>query len=158
MPRNWIVDLLPASFGGAPFFVETDHAMTGRRISVTEFPGSDEPFNEDLGRRARTIEIEGYCGGDTSDVQMLALEAACESGTASILVMPSQGPVLVRCLEIHRDRHRDKMGRFGFHARFVREGVSSALAPAEFLAQLAFDAGGALSAAASGFLSGGISL
>jgi prophage DNA circulation protein len=158
MTRNWIADLLPASFAGIPFFVERDYASTGRRIATTEFAGSDEPFNEDLGRTARTIEIGGYCGGDTSDAQMLALEATCDSGIAATLVMPAQGPVLVRCRQIRRERQRDKMGRFGFHAHFVREGVSNALAPAEFLAQLAFDAGSALSAAAPGFLSGGISL
>lgn len=156
--RNWIVDLLPASFAGVPFFVERDMATTGRRVSTTMFPGSDQPFNEDLGRRERLIEIEGYCGGDTSDAQITALEATCDIGGPSILVMPSQGPVLVRCVEVHRDRHRDKMGRFGFHARFVREGISSALAPAQFLAQLAFDAGSVLASAAPAFLNGGISL
>jgi prophage DNA circulation protein len=156
--RNWIVDLLPASFGGAPFFVERDYAVTGRRIATTVFAGSDEPFNEDLGRVARTIEIDGYTAGDTSDAQMLVLEAACESGVASTLVMPSQGPIQARCLHIRRDRLRDKMGRFGFQANFVREGISSALAPSAFLAQLAFDAGSALSTAAPAFLSGGIAL
>ncbi len=153
MARDWPATLWPASFMGVPFWVERDHATTGRRISVTSFPGVDEPFNEDLGRIARTVEITGYFIGDVSDRGMTALETACESDAGvGVLVLPAQGPIQARCETIKRDRMRDKMGRFGFEAKFVREGLSSPLAPAEYLAQLAFDAAGTLAAAAPSLL------
>jgi prophage DNA circulation protein len=153
--RDWTATLWPASFKGVPFWVERDHADTGRRVSTTSFPGSDDPFNEDLGRKARYIEITGYFIGDVSDVEMTALEAACDTGSGpGVLVMPAQGPIAARCETIKRDRMRDKMGRFGFEAKFVREGLASPLQPQEFLAQLAFDAVDALAAAAPAFLNG----
>jgi prophage DNA circulation protein len=153
--RDWMATLWPASFMGVPFWVEDDGATTGRRVSTTSFPGVDEPFNEDLGRKARYIEISGYFIGDVSDGQMTALEAVCDGvSTAGTLVLPAQGPIQARCEDIKRNRKRDKMGRFGFTAKFVREGLGSPLAPSEFLAQLAFDAVGALTAAAPAFLNG----
>jgi prophage DNA circulation protein len=151
--RDWTATLWPASFAGVPFWVEDDGATTGRRVSTSSYAGVDEPFNEDLGRKARYIEIVGYFIGDVSDSQMTALELACDStSTAATLVMPAQGPIQARCEEIKRNRKRDKMGRFGFTARFVREGLASPLQPTQFLAQLAFDAVDALSAAAPAFL------
>jgi prophage DNA circulation protein len=148
--RDWMATLWPASYKGVPFWVERDHADTGRRVSSSEFAGADEPFNEDLGRKARTIEITGYLIGDSADDEIAALEAACGDGSdAGVLIMPAQGPITARCERLKRDRLRDKMGRFGFEAKFIREGVSSPLQPAEFLAQLAFDAVEALAAAAA---------
>lgn len=159
MSRDWTKTLFPASFRGVPFWIKRDNMDTGRRLNVTDIPGSDTPFIEDLGAKHRPIEITGYYLSDTSDSEMTALETACDQDGAGVLVMPAQGPLTARCDHIKRDRQRDEMGRFAFEARFIldpRSGFAtpqSAL-PAAYLAQLAFDANDALAAALPGFLSG----
>ncbi len=50
-----------ASFRGAAFFCEANAKDNGRRVVVHEFPKSDDPFSEDMGRRARSFTIRGYC-------------------------------------------------------------------------------------------------
>ena len=153
--RDWMADLYPASFRGVAFWVERDHGATGRAIAVTPFVGSDLYDIEDMHVLPPTFEVTGYCAGDASDRQMASLEAAFAAQGPGVLVLPAQGPINARGLLIKRDRMRDRMGRFGFEARFIQEpGLSSAAQPAAYLAQLAFDAVGQLSAAASGFLNG----
>ena len=143
--RDWTKTLYPASYNGVPFWIERDHMDTGRRLNVTEIPGSDQPFIEDLGAKQQPVEISGYFIGDVSDAQMTALETVCGQDGPGVLVLPAQGPLTARCHHIKRDRLRDKMGRFGFEAVFIldpRSGFASPTAayPAAYLAQLAFDA------------------
>ncbi len=156
MSRDWTKTLWPASFRGVPFWVERDNMTTGRRLSVVEFPGADTPFIEDLGGASTPIEITGYLLGDSSDAQIAALEQACFTQGAATLVLPAQGPVQARCEHIKRDRLRDKAGRFGFEAKFVIDGTAPAASSSvpEYQAQLTFDAGQGVVAAAGSFLAG----
>jgi prophage DNA circulation protein len=55
------VDILPASYKGAPFFCEVNARNNGRRIITHEFPKKDIPYSEDMGRRAKTFTLRGYC-------------------------------------------------------------------------------------------------
>jgi prophage DNA circulation protein len=57
-----------------------------------------------------------------------------------ILVLPTHGPLLVRCLTFKRDRTKDKAGYIGITGKFVREGASSALVSSASLANLVFAA------------------
>ena len=52
---------LPASFRGSPFFIEATSRDNGRRIITHEFPKKDIPYSEDMGRKAKTFTIRGYC-------------------------------------------------------------------------------------------------
>jgi prophage DNA circulation protein len=147
--------LMAASFKGVPFWIEKDQASVGRRLDITSYPGSDAWNIEDLGRLPEPIQISGYLIGEQSGSQISALEAAARLEGVGPLVLPAQGPQTARLLTIKRDRHRDKQGRFGFEAHFILIGAAIATAqPAPYLAQLAFDAVGQLSAAAGGFLNG----
>jgi prophage DNA circulation protein len=56
--------LIGASFRGVPFFVESAERSGGRRVVTHEFPLRDDPFVEDLGRRARVFQVQGYVIGD----------------------------------------------------------------------------------------------
>lgn len=56
--------LIGASFRGVTFFVESSDRSGGRRTVTHEFPLRDDPYVEDLGRRARSFSIEGYVVGD----------------------------------------------------------------------------------------------
>lgn len=106
-----------ASFRGVPFRT-TDAAIgVGRRSVLNEYPLRDTPYNEDLGRRARLYEIEGYVIGDDYLDQRDALIEALETPGPGELVHPRYGSVWV---SLHGDHVRLKEGpREGGIARFT---------------------------------------
>ena len=155
--RDWTKTLFLASFKGVPFWVKHDEMATGRRLDIADIPGSDIPLYEDLGAQHQIVQIVGYFIGDVSDAEMSALEKACGQAGPGVLVMPAQGPMNVRCEQIKRNRDRDQMGRFGFEATFFvdpRSGFASPQSafPADYLAQIAFDASDGLGASLNGLM------
>ena len=72
-------ELIGASFRGVPFFVESAEISGGRRAVVHEFPFRDDPYVEDLGRKAHSFRIDGYVIGDDYLAQRDALQAALEN-------------------------------------------------------------------------------
>lgn len=58
-------ELIGASFRGISFLVESVERSGGRRAVVHEFPLRDDPFVEDMGRKARSFRVEGYVLGDS---------------------------------------------------------------------------------------------
>lgn len=71
--------LVGASFRGVPFLVEaSDRGGGGRRTVLHEFPFRDDPFIEDLGRRARSFRLDGYVIGDDYLVKRDALLSVLE--------------------------------------------------------------------------------
>lgn len=149
--RDWLKTLWNASYKGTPFFVERDEEEGGRRIVIHQFPMRDDPFLEDLGEDKREFEATAYVASDSADSDAGALIATCATRGPGVLVLPTHGPLLVRCLTFTRDRSKDKHGYIGFRLRFVREGMSGALASVAMLANLVFVAAdnAAVSAAAS---------
>ncbi len=57
---DWRARLEKASLDGARFFVESSTHGVGRRTVTHEYPFSDIPFSEDLGKSADTYSITGY--------------------------------------------------------------------------------------------------
>jgi prophage DNA circulation protein len=80
-----------ASFRGAAFFVEESARSGGRRTVTHEFPQRDDPFVEDLGRRARKFPITGYVIGDGYLAKKEALLTALEADGVGQLVHPYYG-------------------------------------------------------------------
>lgn len=70
--------LVGGSFRGVPFFVESVDNAAGRRTVVHEFPLRDDPFVEDLGRKARSFRFEAYVIGDDFLAQKDALLSVLE--------------------------------------------------------------------------------
>lgn len=93
--------LVGASFRGVPFFVEMAESGGGRRTVTHEFPLRDNPFVEDLGRKARTFRIDGYVIGDDYLAHRDALLSACEevSGPGE-LVHPYRGTLVAICTNV----------------------------------------------------------
>lgn len=91
--------LIGASFRGVPFFVETADRGGGRRAVVHEFPLRDEPFVEDLGRKARSFRVDGYVIGDDYLLQKNALLDALESTAGpGELILPYYGGQAIRAI------------------------------------------------------------
>ena len=55
-----------ASFRGVPFRTTDSDTGVGRRNEVHEYPMRDLPYADDLGRRAREFQVNGYVVGRTT--------------------------------------------------------------------------------------------
>lgn len=136
--RDWLKTLWRTSYKGAAFWVETDKEGGARRIVIHEFPMRDTPFLEDLGERYREFTVTAYVASDRADTEAAALMAMCATRGPGIMVLPEQGPVMVRCLEFSRAHNRDRLGFVAHELKFVREGFSSALASVTSLINMIF--------------------
>lgn len=145
--RDWLRTLWPASFKGVPFKVERDMEGAGRRVIIHEFPMRDIPYLEDLGEARRFFDVLAYVASDRADAEAAALIQACAARGAGVLVLPSHGPITVRCLSANRRRDKDRHGYIAVSMNMVREGASGALGSVAMLANLAFAAADNLSAA-----------
>src|SRR6187549_894076 len=83
--------MIAGSFRGAVFFVE-DHTQTGgRRLVRDELPYADDPYVDDLGRKARDFGVRCYLIGDGYVAQRDALLDALEAQGPGTLVHPYRG-------------------------------------------------------------------
>src|SRR5581483_10553408 len=125
--RDWLATLWPASFKGFPFFLDSDEEEGGRSLKVHEFPHRDDPFVEDLGQAPRIFKGSAYISGDLADIEALAFSELLASPGSGILMLPSRGPVQVRCKTFARKNEKDKLGYIAYSVEFVREGAPLAL-------------------------------
>jgi hypothetical protein len=133
--RDWPATLRAADFRGAKFFVDTDQIETGRRLVVHEFPHRDDPYVEDLGRKANKAQVTAYVVGDEADQMARALRAACERRGAGTLSLPLDR-FRAHCEDCKRDFTKDRLGYIAFTIAFVRDGGGSAPFPSVFLGEL----------------------
>lgn len=84
-----------ASFRGVPFATVDAEVRVGRRSVLHEYPQRDDPYPEDLGRRARIFVVEAYVIGDDYMARRDALMAAIEEPGAGELVHPRWGSLQV---------------------------------------------------------------
>ena len=152
MSRDWLSTLWLASYKGASFWVESDSEDGGRRIVVHEFPMRDDPFLEDLGEAKRDFNVTAYLASDTADNEASSLVAVCALRGPGVLVLPAQGPLMVRCLTFKRDREKDRAGKIAFSLHFVREGAAASLVSIASLANLVFAAADGVMGAVGEFL------
>lgn len=125
--RDWTATLRRASFRGVGFFVENDSIEVGRRLVVHEFPGSDQPFIEDLGAKAQHIHVTAYVTGEIlGEIELKegALREVCTLAGAGQLVVPL-GTFRAHCESCRRDYTKDKLGHIAFGLKFVRAGSDS---------------------------------
>ncbi len=85
---TWRLRAGPGSFRGVPFRIEADEFAGGRKTVTHEYPLRDEPFVEDLGRRARTISVDAYVVGEDYIEQRDALIEALEREGPGRLALP----------------------------------------------------------------------
>lgn len=110
----WRDNLRPGSFRGVAFHTATGEMETGRRVALHEYPGRDEPWPEDLGRRSRTHEIECYVLGDDYMARRDALLAAAEAPGPGRLVHHWLGEfdVVVTACRLVESSRDGRMARF----------------------------------------------
>src|SRR5262245_19531438 len=125
---SWRDRLVPASFGGVEFKVDTSGRAGGRRGVNHEFPKRDTPSDEDLGRRAKRWAISGYIIGPDYDEAADSLEDVLNREGPGQLIHPTMGEMRVRCEVYTRSERRQEGGMATFDMTFIEAGT-----PAETL-------------------------
>jgi prophage DNA circulation protein len=88
--------LRPASFRGVRFLVDTSETTGGRRNILHEYPYKDQPYTEDMGRKAREYTFDAFViGDDHEDRRRRLLEAIEFNANPGTLVHPIFGSVRV---------------------------------------------------------------
>lgn len=127
---SWRDNLLPASFRGVPFYVLAHEASGGRRTVTHEFPLRDMPQGEDLGRRARSFNLQGYVIGDDYFADRDALLNACEvKAGPGKLVHPWLGELLVRCEDISVGENIKEGGYCALSLKFIEAETEDSESP-----------------------------
>lgn len=121
----WRDKLRPASFRGVTFHVETTARASGRRVALHEYPKRNEPYAEDMGRRARRWAVQGYAIGPTYLDTRDLLVAALEMDGAGTLILPL--PYLGESVEVMAGGYsyteiRERGGFVAFEMEFVEAG------------------------------------
>lgn len=110
--RSFFSNLRQASFRGAKFEVDDVEASGGRRLVKHEYPLRDEPYAEDMGRKAREYSVRAYIVQGRSysyfDARKDMLKALEGSGPGT-LIHPWHGEVKV-CVDRYSMRESMEHG------------------------------------------------
>jgi prophage DNA circulation protein len=124
----WVKQLRPASFRGVLFKVDTSDVTLGRRNVVHEYPFRDIPYTEDLGKKAREINIRAYVinspTGDASflDLQDALIRAIEADATPGTLVHPILGTLQVVPKDCRHTWSNQEGGIAYFDLTFIEAG------------------------------------
>jgi prophage DNA circulation protein len=119
-------ELQPASFRGIEFGVIDTETLFGRRNVLHEYPLRDEPYAEDLGRKAREFTINAFVIGQDYFGARDALIAAIEDdATPGTLVHPTLGIKTVIPKECRVKFNNKEGGIEYFTLSFVEAGENS---------------------------------
>jgi prophage DNA circulation protein len=152
----WRDNLVPASFRGAVFHVETSTRASGRRTVVHQYPKRNIPYSEDMGREAVKWSFTAYLilrdKGLPGNLltQIADLIYSLESDEAGMLIHPTLGAMLCMCERYSYSDQRMKGGYVEFEMQFVEAG-------SPVMAMALMDASGMLSQSADGAEAGAVS-
>ncbi|MDP1681091.1 MAG: DNA circularization N-terminal domain-containing protein [Burkholderiales bacterium] len=91
MISPWRQQLQRAKFRDVAFFVRSTDGQVGRRTVLHEYPQRDDPYSEDMGRRAREFTIEAIIIGPDYFKVRDALIDAIETPGPGTLIHPYRG-------------------------------------------------------------------
>jgi len=130
----WRDQLVPASFRGAQFHCEHNSLESGRRMIEHEFPKRDLPYAEDMGHKAISWSVRGYCIGYPYDVSGSALYSRdyrsardalimeLDRGIAGYLQVQTMPSLLVWCERYRLTEEEAKGGYCVFDMQFIEAG------------------------------------
>lgn len=110
------------SFRGAEFLVPDDELEFGRRTNTHEYPLRDEPYVEDLGRKARRFQIDVFVAGENCLTDRDALIVAIEQAGPGLLVHPWYGVLNVTVVEARVSNHSNQGGKITFSLTCIEAG------------------------------------
>ncbi|MGL5306318.1 MAG: DNA circularization protein [Aeromonas veronii] len=122
----WRDELRPGSFRGVPFLVESSDEKLGRRAVQTEYPGRDEPYPEDMGRKAWSDALKVFVLGDDHLQQAASLKAALNEFGPGELVHPYWGTMQVQIGEVSLSHSSREGGKSSFSIEVMEAGQQPA--------------------------------
>jgi prophage DNA circulation protein len=122
---TYFQQLKPASYRGVSFVSLGGRSAFGRRVELHEYPKRDQPWPEDLGRRARPFMVSGYLVGDDVIAQRNTMIAAAELNGTGTLVHATYGQLNVTLLVMNVIERWDKGRYFELEFEFVEAGKQS---------------------------------
>jgi prophage DNA circulation protein len=136
LPSAWRKDLMPAHFDGKLFHVDSGSRESGRRIALHEFPKKEDPYAEDMGKRAIAFSVRGYVivypHDDASAPDLYRrdyriardkLQTRLETGGPGVLQLPTFAPMRVKCQRYRMTETEKEGGYCVFDMQFVEAGV-----------------------------------
>lgn len=106
---QWSGGLMPASFNGIPFYIQTGDTETGHRVSTTLVPNGRH-INESFGPSPRKWSLEAYCTGAACYANAESLVTAAAEMHIGLLSLPDGAPAMVRLTKATRKFDKDKLG------------------------------------------------
>lgn len=93
---GYLDQLRQATFRSFEFFVESSQVAGGRRAVQHQYPNRETPYTEDMGRQARSYQIEGHIiGDDYLDAKNRLFEVFEKKGPGE-LIHPFYGSLMVQ--------------------------------------------------------------
>lgn len=92
---GWRDDYRPGAFRGVAFHLKNSSSSGGRRTVLNEYPLRDEPYTEDMGRRARKFQLSMTVIGQDYMAQRDRLIEALETSGSGTLMHPFRGELQV---------------------------------------------------------------
>lgn len=149
---SWKDRLLPGSFRGVSFFIESHTKSGGRRNVQHQFPDRDDPYTEDLGRKAQSFSIEIHLIGDDVFEQATAMESVLNQEGSGELIHPYLGSLNVNVDGYSRSEDTKEGRIVRFSISFLESGINKFPSEDEDRAQTLFDkANGAIDSAKEKF-------
>ncbi len=111
-----------ATFRGVKFRFRSASAVLGRRNVVHSYPGRDDPYVEDMGRKAREFTLEAFVLGTDYMAWRDQLEAACEQSGPGELVHPTRGRMQVAVQDCRPTESVDAGGMASYSLSFIEAG------------------------------------
>jgi prophage DNA circulation protein len=88
-------ELLPASFRGIGFLIESASTSGGAKIVTHEYPNDDRRYDENLGKLQKIFNVRGIISGENYFNRRDILLDALEDGSIGLLIHPYYGTHLV---------------------------------------------------------------
>ncbi len=113
---------IQATFKGVPFNIEIETQEGGRKVAVHEFPGSDNRFVEDLGKRPGIFRVIGYISSKDNEnwlQQTKRLTTVLEEDTEGTLELTIVGPITVKAQTFSKTLKQTDIGRVDFSITFL---------------------------------------
>ena len=107
-----------ASYGKAYFFMTEESCQYGRRIVSHEFPFQNIPLSQDLGKKVREFDIQGFVL-TAEDLQKLIL--ACENEGASEFFHPKYGALNVCCRSLSVNEKITEQGFYSISLKLIED-------------------------------------
>lgn len=119
---NWSERLVEASYQGKTFLTEDFSVSGGWRIALHEYPFKDDPFPENMGKKAHEFSFNAYFIGKNYDLQVADFHKLLETEGEGTLVHPRFGTATVQLLS-WQYKETTREGGIGRYAlKFVRSG------------------------------------